>query len=126
MLKIRVNMRNELEKINNERMRFVGIFDRYGTKPGWNYPVKTILLKDVTNGDGVRIITDHIWFTMTKGFEALGELTQGDRIEFYARVKEYVKGYVNYRDDIDESEIDYKLSHPTKISKSGNNHAKDV
>lgn len=113
-------MRNELEKINNERMRFVGIFDRYGTKSGWKgYPVKTILLKDVTNGDGVRIITDHIWFTMTKGFETLGKLTKGDRIEFYARVKEYVKGYVNYRNDIDESEIDYKLSHPTKINKQG-------
>jgi hypothetical protein len=33
---------------------------------------------------------------MTKGFDALGELKQGDRIEFHARVKEYVKGYVDY------------------------------
>jgi len=49
-----------------------------------------------------------------------GELKQGDKVEFHARVKEYVKGYVNYRDDIDESEIDYKLSHPTKIRKYEN------
>jgi hypothetical protein len=112
-------MRKELEKLNNERRQFSAIFERYGTKSGWKgYPIKTILLKDVNNG--VRIVTDHIWFTMTKGFDALGELKQGDKVEFCARVKEYVKGYVNYRNDIDESEIDYKLSHPTKIKKHEN------
>jgi hypothetical protein len=112
-------MRKTLEEMNNERTQFVGIFERYGTKSGWKgYPVKTILLKDVTNG--IRVVTDHIWFTMTKGFDTLGELKQGDRIEFHARVKEYVKGYVNEREDIDESEIDYRLSHPTKIKKYEN------
>ena len=29
--------------------------------------------------------------------------------------KVYVKGYVNNREYIDEREIDYKLSHPTKV-----------
>ncbi len=112
-------MRTELGELNNERLHFFAIFERYGTKSGWKgYPVKTILLKEVNNG--VRIVTDHIWFTMTKGFEALGELNQGDEVEFCARVREYVKGYVNYRDYIDESEIDYKLSHPTKIMKHEN------
>lgn len=113
-------MRKELEKINSERTRFAAIFVRYGAKPGWTgYPIKTILLKNVNNGESM--VTDHIWFTMTKGFEALGELKEGDHIEFSARVKEYAKGYVNTREDIDESEIDYKLSHPTKIIALGNN-----
>ena len=105
-------MRKSLEEINEQRTLFFAIFERYGTKSGWKgYPEKTILLKNVSNG--VKIVTDHIWFTMTKGFDALGELKQCDRIEFHARAK----GYVNYRDDIDESEIDYKLSHSTKIKK---------
>lgn len=109
-------MRKGLEEINEQRTLFFAVFERYGIKSGWKgYPEKTILLKNVSNG--TRIVTDHIWFTMTKGFDALGELKQGDKIEFHARVKEYVKGYVNYRNDIDESEIDYKLSHPTKIKK---------
>lgn len=115
----RVKMRKELEKLNNERRQFSAIFERYGTKSGWGaYPIRTILLRDVNNG--VRIVTDHIWFTMTKGFEKLGELKQGDKVEFTARVKEYFKGYVNNREFIDEQEIDYKLSHPTKIKKYEN------
>ena len=32
-------------------------------------------------------MTNHIWFVMTKDFEALGELKEGDKIEFHARVK---------------------------------------
>jgi hypothetical protein len=112
-------MRQELAKINNERTHFSAIFERYGTKSGWKgYPERTILLKNVSNG--VRIVTDHIWFSMTKGFDALGELKQGDKVEFHARVKEYEKGYINNREEIDETEIDYKLSHPTKISKMAN------
>ena len=113
-------MRKELAKIKNERIHFSAVFERYGAKSGWNgNSEKTILLKNVSNG--VRIVTDHIWFTMTKGFDALGELKQGERVELHARVKEYVKGYVSEREDIDYSEIDYKLSHPTKIMKCGNN-----
>jgi len=44
-------MREELEKLNNERRQFSAIFERYGSKSGWKgYPEKTILLKDVNNG----------------------------------------------------------------------------
>jgi hypothetical protein len=119
MWRIRGKMRQELAKINNERTHFSAIFERYGTKSGWKgYPERTILLRNVRND--IRVVADHIWFTMTKGFDALGELRQGDKVEFHARVKEYVKGYINNREDIDESEIDYKLSHPTKISRIAN------
>jgi uncharacterized protein YneR len=115
-------MRKELEKLNNERRQFSAIFVRYGSKSGWKgYPIKTILLKDVNNG--VKIVTDHIWFTMTKGFEALRELKEGDKVEFCARVKEYIKGYAGYKEDVAMErplETDYKLSHPTKIKKYEN------
>jgi hypothetical protein len=109
-------MRKSLAKLNEVRTKFSAIFERYGTKVGWNgYAERTILLKNVS--DGTRIVTDHIWFTLTKGFWELGELKQGDIVDFHARVKEYEKGYVNHREYIDQREIDYKLSHPTKIRK---------
>jgi hypothetical protein len=110
-------MRKGLEKINGDRTKFMGVFERYGTKTNFKgYPEKTILLKNVKQGS--KTVTDHIWFSMTKGFEALGELKEGDIIEFHARVKEYYKGYAGYKEEVQWEkpiELDYKLSHPTKI-----------
>ena len=46
------------------------------------------------------------------------DLREGDRVEFCARVKEYEKGYAGRRDDVYKPvEIDYKLSHPTRVRK---------
>jgi len=113
------DMREKLKRIEDERTTFIGVFERYGTKTNWNgYPENTILLKEIKNSFG-KIISDHIWFSFTKGFQKLGKLENGDIIQFQARVKPYVKGYVNHSDYIDEREIDYKLNNPTKIQKIG-------
>lgn len=113
-------MRKQLKMIENQRMVFVGVFERYGTKTNWNgYPENTILLKDVKNSIG-KIVSDHLWFSLTKGFQNLEKLEVGDIVQFQARVKPYIKGYVNNINYIDEREIDYKLSHPSKIKKIGN------
>jgi len=76
--------------------------------------METVLLVDIRDSNG-KLICDHLWFNMTKGFEVLGTMREGDVIQFEARVKEYKKGYVNRRAGIDQSRSDYKLSHPTKI-----------
>ena len=114
-------MRNKLKSINGKRLRFCGTFDRYGTKSNWHgFPETTILLKDIRiipKTDKDEIISDHLWFSMTKGFEKLGGLNCGDLISFEARTTPYVKGYVNYREGIDERSTDFRLSHPTKFSK---------
>lgn len=108
-------MRKNLAKMNGERRRFIGTFKRYGTKSGWNgTPINTVLLTNILDSYGVEV-ADHLWFTMTIGFGNLGELKEGDKIGFDARVKEYEKGYVNDRECIDDRKIDYRLSHPTKI-----------
>jgi len=107
-------MRKKLEAHDEQRLVFHGTFSRYGWKSGYLYPLRTVLLKNIQAEDGERVC-DHIWMNLTKGLEALGELNAGDVIEFHARVKEYVKGYVNRREWIDERELDYKLSHPTKF-----------
>jgi hypothetical protein len=59
-------------------------------------------------------VADHLWFAYTKTFQAV-ELRPGALVEFEARIKQYTKGYVNKKYGIDQREIDYKLSHPTKV-----------
>lgn len=108
-------MRKHLEKKENIRSTFTGTFSRYGTKTNYKgYPERTILLKDVMDWNG-KIVSDHLWFNDTKGFQKLGDLEEGDIIQFDAGVKGYVKGFVNHRHGIDEREWDYRLSHPTRM-----------
>jgi hypothetical protein len=98
------------------RTTFRGTFERLGTKNGYMGPEKTVLLKDIENIGG-KIICDHLWFNLTKGFSRLG-LRQGDVVEFDARVTKYEKGYKGRRWDVYKPiETDYKLSHPTKVKK---------
>lgn len=109
-------MRKELGAIGSEtRNTFYGTFVRFGIKNGYRGTEKTVLLKDVKTEDGV-IVTDHLWFNFTKGFEKLN-LEEGMVVKFDARVSEYIKGYRGYREDVYcPISIDYRLSHPTKLS----------
>ena len=113
-------MRRELKKIKGQRKTFRGTFKRYGDKSNWHgFPEKTILLIDVKDSDG-KIVTDHIWLRMTKGFGRLGEMEEGDKIQFDARVKEYTKGYAGNKEKYQMErplENDFKLNFPTKIKK---------
>jgi len=111
-------IRKELARIVEERKSFRGTFVRYGFKSGWRgRRQETVLLRDIYETETGTKITDHLWFNLTKQFESL-QLSEGDRIEFDARAKAYVKGYVNNRGAIDQRKIDYKLSHPTSIRKA--------
>lgn len=105
-------MREKLVDLLGSRLRFYGTFEKYGLKSSYKgLPKQTLLLVDVKR-DG-ELITDHLWFNLTKGFNELGDLSPGDVIAFDARVGTYVKGYVG-RDE-DSRELDYRLTHPTKI-----------
>lgn len=108
-------MRRELAKMEEFRGTFRGTFARFGSKSGYKGPEPTLLLQNVCNADG-KLLTDHLWFNLTKGFTAL-ELCENDVVSFDARVKSYVKGYMGWREDVYDSPIeeDYKLSHPTKV-----------
>lgn len=111
-------MRKSLKKLNGQRMAFTGTFERFGTKPGWVGTEETILLVDIRDTED-NPITDHLWFNLTKGFQALN-LQPGDKVEFQARVRKYQKGYKGYRfEAMLDSPVstDYKLSHPTAIRK---------
>jgi len=107
-------MRKQLSKIENFRGTFFGEFKRMGNKPNYHgFPEETILLVNIIDCNG-KIMTKHLWFNFTKGFQKI-KLIEGCKIKFNARVKPYIKGYINNRDYVDEREVDYKLSHPTKI-----------
>lgn len=106
-------MRKKLQKIDNVRRTFIGKFVRFGKKYSFGYEKDTILLCDIKDMDS-NLITDHLWFNKTKGFDELN-LQKDDIIQFDARVKDYTKGYVNYREGLDLREKDYKLNYPTKI-----------
>ena len=111
--------RKRLRKLNGQRTRFRGTFVRLGHKNGWNGPERTVLLENVTCVESGSVVTDHLWFNLTKGFEKLS-LSKGDTVTLDARVTEYVKGYQG-RDPIRQAEcpisVDYRLSHPTKLAK---------
>jgi hypothetical protein len=110
-------VREELARDDGLRGSFTGTFERIGVKTSFGYTKKTVLLKDIKDSRGT-LVADHLWFNLTKGFEALG-LQPGDSVRFDARVKEYIKGYRGRRDDVfgKPIEVDYKLSHPTRIGK---------
>ncbi|MHA4812220.1 hypothetical protein ACX0G9_29260 [Flavitalea flava] len=110
-------MRTELKKTEMERGVFRGVFSKYGKKTNFRGPsTETILLTEIRNSEGL-FICDHLWFNLTKGFGKLGHLREGEILQFEARVKSYKKGYINKSAGINESTLDYKLSHPTKMEK---------
>jgi len=116
-------MREGLKNFEGKRKRFRAYFVRFGTKKGYKGLERTILLKYVEDVSTNRLVAEHLWFNLTKGFAAL-DLKEGDQVEFDARVKRYVKGYKGYREDVWKPlELDYKLSHPTKLRKLTYSHS---
>lgn len=112
--------RDEWKSLDGQRMRFRGIFVRYGQKSAYRgAPLKTLLFREVCPVDGGVHVTDHLWFTETKGFQALGLLHEGDCVEFDARVTTYRKGYYGRREDVYKaSGQDWRLSFPTRIGRN--------
>ena len=103
----------------NEGMRglYTGEVVRTGSKPGYISGVHTILLKDIKDETG-RIVTDHQWFNMTKGFEQ-ANLKLGDLVELRETVKKYIKGYKGRREYIfyKPTKADHMLARPNNITK---------
>ena len=112
-------MRKKLKEIGSQdRHTFTGIFIRTGWKSGYKGDLQTVLLQDVKDSNG-EVITDHLWFNLTKGFQS-ADLHEGDIVQFDARVARYEKGYKGYRMDVYcPIETDYKLSFPTKVKNLG-------
>ncbi len=112
-------MREELKELGNaERHTFTATFERYGMKSGYKGPVRTVLLRNVKL-DG-KILCDHLWFNLTKGFEQCN-LATGDIVQFDGRVTTYEKGYKGRKAEFLPHiiETDYKIERPTKVKVVG-------
>ena len=109
-------MRKELKKLCGTRTRFKGEVVSFGIKTGYKgRSLETMLLKNVTLITNDDVLTDHQWINCGKWSESVSE---GDVIEFDARVKKYTKGYQGYRYDLRAAHppsIDYCLAYPTKV-----------
>lgn len=113
-------MREVLQEREGKRGRFSGTVKRFGKKPAYKGPdLITLLLVDVRD-EADNEVTDHLWFVVRKQLKELN-LQPGDKIEFTARVKSYIKGYRGRREDFDLPPMsrDYKLSHGTQFKKVG-------
>jgi hypothetical protein len=103
-------MRDKLRETEGKRRTYTATFECQGSKVAYKGPPKsTVLLTDIRDDQGV-LVADHLWFNFTAGFwDAF--MVPGDRVQFDARSTQYVKGYFK-----EFQYIDYKLSHPTRIS----------
>lgn len=108
-------MRKLLAAESGQRKKFRALFNRYGKKINYKgYAEETLLLTNIIDVEANQVVADHLWFSLTKGFEK-ANLKEGVQIEFEARVKEYKKGYVNPKIKINQRKSDFKLSNPTNI-----------
>lgn len=107
-------MRKKLRNMNGQRMRFTATVERFGEKSSFRGPpAKTVLLGNVCVAGDESIVTDHIWFTKGKSWDAT---VAGCTVEFDARVTKYEKGYKGNREVYDSPiTIDYRLERPTKV-----------
>ena len=110
-------MRKELDNLDHKkRYTFIGTFERFGKRTAFRGPdLTTVLLKDIHLKDDTHILTDHLWFNLTREF-AQQSLCPGDKVQFDGRVDNYMKGYFGYREDVYvPQEVDVKISFPTKV-----------
>ena len=71
-------MRKQLKQVNGIRATFRGTFERYGSKTSFGHFKQTLLLKDIYDCDA-KLVADHLWFNLTKGFARVG-LQEGDTV----------------------------------------------
>ncbi|MHA8111331.1 hypothetical protein ACYATP_07620 [Lactobacillaceae bacterium Melli_B4] len=119
-------MRNGLKDLAvDQRYSFIGKFTRLGYAEEYNdedgyYYQPTILFLDVHDDQG-NFITDHAWVHYTEPFIQLGELSDGDLVQFSAQVRSYRKGAgINKVTDYELVDID----DVTRKDDDGKPHAK--
>jgi len=115
-------MRTELAKLQGKRCTFMATFERYGSrKIAFSiYPQITMLFLNVTEKKSGKKVTDHIWMKCGKRMDELGEFIKGEKVQFDARVRIYIKGYrgrLAMEMGEDWSERDWQLSFPTNIKR---------
>ena len=111
-------VREALAPLQGQKSLWFCTFEKFGWKRfRGRYVGKTLLFVNVRDKDG-KVVTEHLWFRMSKGFEKL-DLKKGDEVAFHARVDTYVKGYRRRNaDGFREGGVeDYHLEYPEGLVK---------
>lgn len=76
----------------------------------------TMVLTDIyligDDDENLSLVTDHLWFNLTKGFMDLGVLKEGEVLSFNGRVSTYQK---KANSPGHNKMIEFKLERPTRI-----------
>lgn len=110
-------MRKELKCFLNRKVTIKeAVVERYGLKSEYiGGDSITILMKDIMLTDGEReVMCNHAWMTCGKWFQN-ANIKTGSKIKMNCHVKEYEKGYVNWREFIDERTIDIGIQRASQI-----------
>lgn len=109
-------MRKELKPFLDKKVKVVGTLDKYGLKSKYRGgDTITLLLKDIRiELEGKTIETEHAWLSAGKWFEK-ANLTVGSQVEMNCHVKEYIKGYVDHRNFVDERHVDIGINRASQI-----------
>ena len=107
------SVRTNLQSLEEVRGTFIGEFKRFGGKGGKRVKKLTVLLVNISDGDG-NAMCDHIWLNAGKQIKELGHLSVGDKIKFNGRIKKYRKGSIRRGIPV---RFDYKFSHPSKVQR---------
>ena len=102
---------------SDERHTFQAEFGKYGYKRYYDksrgdlYSPTMVVrnVRIVDDPENPKMVTDHLWLNLTKGFANLGLLETGDLIQFNGRVSQYNKGFIN------KDKVDYELTYPSKV-----------
>ncbi len=101
------NLREQLAFLEGKKSVWYGTFEKYAWRHfQGRFVGKTLLLKDIRDKNG-NVLSDHLWFHMTRGFEKLGKLEKGQVLKFDARVQQYRKNR--------GMETDYRLAYPMNL-----------
>jgi hypothetical protein len=61
-----MDMRKKLKELNEQRIKIIAGFEKFGTKTNFNgFPEQTALFVNLTDENGNELC-DHIWFTVGK------------------------------------------------------------
>lgn len=115
-------MRKHLRKHMGHRLYCRARFQKFGLKGCSPYQIETVAITEIARADTGEFLDGHLWLTDTKEFRALGQLNEGDLVEFYATVASYEKGYQGW--NIEKllqcpRSIDYTLVKPTGVRRVG-------
>lgn len=116
-------IRFELKELGiKNRYIFTAEIGRISQKPLGRKMKNILLLKNLKQYGADKILCENLWFDYNKRLE-MANFKEGDIISFYARIKEYEKGYCGDREYFHwlngimplEPTKDYKLVYPCRI-----------